>query len=230
MAYDFLGITNKVLTSFNEVNLSSSNFATITGFHADVKNSVNKAIRDIYTDEETQWPFAWTEYSFTTLTDGTQIYTPDANANQINWDSFYVDADSLLEQPYQKLDQMAWQVYLDEYRINDKAATTIDQYDTPYRVVRRPNNTILISPKADKAYTVKYEAYSYPTALEDYDDVPAIPETYEQVILDGAEYYANLFRDNYELASACEQRFQDGIHQMRRSLISNPTHLTFYGN
>ena len=47
MAYDFLGLTNKALTRVNEVNLTSSNFASASGFDAHAKDAVNNAIRDM---------------------------------------------------------------------------------------------------------------------------------------------------------------------------------------
>ena len=47
MAYDFLGLVNAVNRRLNEVELSSANFATATGFYSQAKDAVNASIRYI---------------------------------------------------------------------------------------------------------------------------------------------------------------------------------------
>lgn len=89
MSSSFLTLTNNVLTSFNEVNLTSSNFASATGFHSDVKQSILQAVFDIYTYQDTEWSFLWNEYTFNT-TSGTTEYSKDANAVSVDWGSFYI--------------------------------------------------------------------------------------------------------------------------------------------
>ena len=44
MAYDFLGLVNAVNRRLNEVELSSANFATATGFYSQAKDAVNASI------------------------------------------------------------------------------------------------------------------------------------------------------------------------------------------
>ena len=44
MAYNFIGLTNDVNNRLNEVQLTSSNFATVTGYFAFAKDAVNSAI------------------------------------------------------------------------------------------------------------------------------------------------------------------------------------------
>lgn len=89
MSSDFLTLTNRILKAFNEVNLTSATFASATGFHAECKDAVNQAIFDIYTFQDTEWPFAWDNTTFTT-TIGERNYDKDTTFTSLDWDSFKV--------------------------------------------------------------------------------------------------------------------------------------------
>ena len=56
MAYDFLGLSNLVLARFNEVALTSANFASSRGFQTQCKNAVNDSINYI-NQREFGWGF-----------------------------------------------------------------------------------------------------------------------------------------------------------------------------
>jgi hypothetical protein len=70
------------------------------------------------------------------------------------------------------------------------------------------------------AYAIDYEYYINPVDLELYDDVPTIPEQFRHVIVDGAMYYAYMFRDNIEMASMSQSNLKNGIRQMRTLLVN----------
>ena len=89
MSYDFLGLTNRVLKALNEVQLTSSTFASATGFHSEAQDAVNRAIVDIYTEEDNEWPFAWSQTT-TTTTIGTLEYTTSGTYTALDWDSFEI--------------------------------------------------------------------------------------------------------------------------------------------
>lgn len=89
MSSTYLILVNRILKAFNEVNLTSSTFASATGFHADAKDSINQAILDIYTFEDTEWPFAWNSTTFNTVT-GTFEYNYDTAFSKLDWDSFRI--------------------------------------------------------------------------------------------------------------------------------------------
>ena len=44
MAYDFLGIVNDINRRSNEVELTTDNFNTVTGYYSAIKDSVNSSI------------------------------------------------------------------------------------------------------------------------------------------------------------------------------------------
>ena len=56
MATTYLELSNEILRELNEIPLTSSNFATATGFQQFVKDSINKSIFDI-ANEEPELPF-----------------------------------------------------------------------------------------------------------------------------------------------------------------------------
>jgi hypothetical protein len=84
---NFLSLTNRILKAFNETQLTSTTFNSAYGFYAEAQDAVNRAIFDIYTEEDTKWPFAWLRTTFTT-TPGVQAYTLNSSYFAIDWDSF----------------------------------------------------------------------------------------------------------------------------------------------
>jgi hypothetical protein len=56
MAYDYLGLVNDINRRLNEVELTSSNFATAAGFYGQAKDAVNASIRYM-NQSEYEWPF-----------------------------------------------------------------------------------------------------------------------------------------------------------------------------
>lgn len=224
MSYNYLQICNEVLEEVNEVEFTdSTDFASSVGFHSKVKNYVNYAIARIYDEEDGCWPFLLVTTTFTTLTDGTVDYTPvaatSAPVEAIEWDSFCILKDSLLNNPdYLKLAYVSWPPYRDIYRVIDKNMDS-NGYGKPRVVTRQLDNTISISPPAAELYTVQYQYYTGFLPLSAYSDVPLVPERYKQIIIDGALKRVYEFRDNAEQAMAKEQDFKDGVNRMRRKII-----------
>lgn len=99
--YNYLGLVNRVLEDFNEVLLDSTTFTTATGFQGAVKDWINDAINDIYSFEDTRWPFLWSQKTFNTVI-GQGLYSYDPTALYVDWDSFnitrpYIPVDSLVQ-------------------------------------------------------------------------------------------------------------------------------------
>lgn len=88
-SYTYLGLVNRVLSDFNEVPLTTGTFASAIGFQGAVKDYINDALNDIYTWNDVQWPFLWTQKQFVTIiAQGT--YTHDTSVLYSNWDSFNI--------------------------------------------------------------------------------------------------------------------------------------------
>ena len=56
MAYNYLGLVNQINRRLNEVELTSANFDTATGFYSQAKDAVNSSIRYV-NQTEYNWPF-----------------------------------------------------------------------------------------------------------------------------------------------------------------------------
>jgi len=72
MAYNYLGLTNDVALRLNETQLTSSNFATSTGFYASIKEAVNSSIRHV-NQAHFFWPYNHADQT-DTLTGGVSRY------------------------------------------------------------------------------------------------------------------------------------------------------------
>ena len=218
MAYDYLGLVNDVALRLNETQLTSSNFSTSTGFYATMKESVNSAVRHI-NQAHFFWPYNHI-LAEDTLSEGVSRYALPANAKHVDFGSFRVRRNTDLNVGQgRRLDQMTYSEYLDTY-IDQEYETDSTKGSIPRNIVRTPDQEYVIVPMPDKAYEVDYEYYVAPVDLQSYDDVPTIPEQFRHVIVDGAMYYAYMFRDNIEMAGLSQNKFENGIKQMRTLLVN----------
>lgn len=219
MALTYMGLVNECLGRLNEVPLTSSNFSTATGFHNDVKNSVNTAVNDIHMTEY-YWPFNHTTATLT-ITAGDQTYDTAADMNVVDWDSFYIEDDAANSITAANLEYIDWDEYVRLYRERDKQATSANEYGKPEFVTRDYDDNIVISPKPDNSnYRITYDYWQIPTDMSAFDDTTRIPDRFKNVILAGAMHYSYGFRDNVEQAALEWKKFTDGIGRMRSILIN----------
>jgi hypothetical protein len=218
MAYNFLGLVNEINRRLNEVELSSSNFDTATGFYNTAKDSVNSAIRHV-NHEEYKWPWNHvTEEDI--LTTGTLRYGYPSDAKLLDMNSFRIRRDADLNVETIKLKPMDYQEYLDKY-IDYEYNTSSSKRSVPKFVVRAPSQEFLILPTPDKDYEIDYEYYRNPVELELYDDVPSVPLEFKHIIVDGAMFYAYQFRGDAQASQIAQQKFQEGIKYMRSLYINS---------
>lgn len=90
MSSTFLELTNRILKAFNEVVLNSTTFSSATGFHAEAQDAINSAIFDVYTYEDTEWPFLWSTTTINTVI-GQTDYTRSDGFSSVNWDLFKIN-------------------------------------------------------------------------------------------------------------------------------------------
>jgi hypothetical protein len=218
MAYNFLGLVNEINRRLNEVELSSSNFATATGFYNTAKDAVNSAIRHV-NHEEYKWPWNHvTEEDI--LTAGTLRYGYPSDAKLLDMNSFRIKRDADLNVETIKLKPMDYQEYLDKY-IDYEYNTSSSKRSVPKFVIRAPSQEFLILPTPDKDYEIDYEYYRNPVELELYDDVPSVPLEFKHIIVDGAMFYAYQFRGDAQASQIAQQKFQEGIKYMRSLYINS---------
>ena len=217
MAYTYLDITNEVIARFNEVSLTSSNFTAARGFQIQCKNAVNDAI-DYINTSEFSWPFNH-DTQTDTLTAGTTRYNIPTTAKHVDYDTFRLVKDTSLGASGGNLSLLDYKEYLKSHITQEDQA---DVGGVPRNVFRTPDNNYGLHPYPDKAYSLKYEYYSYTTAMSAATDVPAIPEQYRAVIADGATAYGYQYRGESQQFQLNFQRFEAGIKNMR-SLLANRT-------
>ena len=95
MAYDFLGLVNDVNHRLNEVALTSTNFATATGYYSIAKDAVNSAIRHI-NQEEFEWPWNHVQSEIVLAPWILMKYYYPTDAKTINMNSFRIKRDNSL--------------------------------------------------------------------------------------------------------------------------------------
>jgi hypothetical protein len=214
--YNYLELVNDVNRRLNEVPLTSSNFASATGYYADVKGYVNSALNRI-NREEFEWPF--NHHTFTqTMTVNQSKYPYQSDAKSVAFDTFRLKGDDTLNVTSKKLRIMDYEEYLNTY--SDYEFNPADYADSPQYIIRNRDLSFTIAPPPDQLYEVVYEYYKLPIDLTDWDDVPTVPEQFRWVILEGAMYHAYMFRGAIEEAAVSNQLFQAGLKDMRKLYIN----------
>ena len=222
MAYDYLGIVNDVNRRLNEVELTTANFATANGEYGMIKDAVNASIRFI-NQHEYEWPFNHvTEEE--TLTAGIVRYTFPSDAKTINFNTFRIKRNDTLGNETRKLNVLSYEEYLDSYAdVEYNTSTSLRQL--PTYVFKSPSSEFGLVNPPDQAYELVYEYYRLPVDLINSTDVPSIPEQFRYVIVDGAMYFAYLFRGESQESAMMQARFEQEIKQMRSLYINRYEYL-----
>tara|TARA_R100000234_G_scaffold46444_1_gene27705 strand:+ start:111 stop:836 length:726 start_codon:yes stop_codon:yes gene_type:complete len=224
MAYNFLGLVNAMNRRLNEVELTSSNFATATGFYSQAKDAVNAAIRYI-NQSEYFWSFNHTTKE-QTLVANTSRYAFPTDAKVINFNTFRIKENTTLGNSTTRLTEIVYEDYLDRF-VQQEYNTSTGQ-GVPKHVAQAPDLKFIMTPEPDKAYELVFEYYTFPTDLSATTDAPTIPERFQHVIVDGAMHYGYLFRGNTQDAMVMKQKFDEGIKYMRSQLINRTPYVRSY--
>lgn len=222
MSSTYLDLCNKVLEHFNEPRLTSSNFTTVTGFHAVVKDSVNDAIREIQ-QAEYQWPFNWQEATRNVTPNPSTLifYTFNSDVETVDWDSFVLQRDDTLGVSEKKLEEIDYDTWLQTYRARDAAqiGATLG-VQVPDMIFRTQDLKLGVSPISDRTYTLRWEQFVFPAVLSTYTATSSIPDRFDHVIFKGALSRCYAFRQNMPLSNWYKTQQKEGIVQMRELLIN----------
>ena len=217
MATTFITLVNDTLRRLNEVELTSTEFATATGFRALVKDAVNASLQEI-SQKEFEFPFNHTTGSLT-LVAGTSQYTLATELKVADWDSFRINYDSSNNYSARVLNLLNYDSYNRRYFERDSEADTGDR-DQPIYVYRTLDTKAGFTPIPDAAYSVSYDYFAYATDLSASTDTMTVPDAFKHVVLDGALYHCFIFRDNSQQAGIAKAKFDEGIERMRTLLIN----------
>ena len=100
------------------------------------------------------------------------------------------------------------------------AVTQFSEGGIPRNIVRTPDNNYLLYPYPDKAYTLVFDYFTFPSDLSAHGDTTTIPERFAPVIVDGATAYLYQYRGELQQYQLNFARFEEGIKNMRSLLIN----------
>lgn len=223
MAYNYLELTNSLLRSLNEVELTSVNFLTAKGFYSHAKDAVNAALRDINQIGQ-DWPFNHVEQT-DVLSDGVSRYAFPSDAAKIDFDSFRIKEDTIFGNDTVKLEVITYDDYLKRY-VDLEYSSDASRLGVPTKVCHAPSDEYILVPPPKEDYELVYEYYRIPVDLVNATDVPFVPERFKHVILDGAKYHAYMFRSNEQAAGIAKGKFEEGLKRMRSILINKYEYVT----
>ena len=221
MAYDYLGLINDVNRRLNEVELTTSNFATATGEYGMIKDAVNASIRYI-NQHEYEWPFNHVTAD-ETMTAGVVRYAFPADAKTVDFDSFRIKRNATLGNDTKRIKIITYEEYLDKHV--DIEYNTTDNRSMPDFVFRTPNQEFGFVKNPDKAYEYVYEYYRLPVDLINTTDVPTVPEQFRYIIVNGAMHFAYMFRGETQESQVTQQRFMEEIKSMRSLYVNRYDYL-----
>lgn len=189
-----VGTTATAVTSAAH-NFITGDYVEIIGASPDGYNTTNVPVTVV---NATTFTYAVTDGTLTTPATGTII----------------VKSNTLTKKPLVYVDKDEYIKAYSEDVENATAAT----FTTPRYVSRKPNNSFILFNTPDRAYDIKYSAYSVPAKLTLFSDTHLVPEQYEGAIVDKALHYMYMFRDNLEQASVANSRAEDRLSGMIRVL------------
>ena len=286
MAESFLTITNKVLARLNEVELTSSTFATSRGIQTQAKNAVNEAIRYI-NQREFNYPFNHSSQS-DTLTAGVVRYSIPTTAKTVDYNTFRIVKDQANGIVGGRLRKLDYNEYLNLFSEQEDDivsttlngshsagvttltltsttgldatgkvhigseivtytgilgnditgctrgaesttaaahadGTTVTQFEEggrPDYIVRTLDNNYLLHPYPDKAYTLKYDFFTFPSDMSAHGDTTTITDRFAPVIVDGACAFVYQYRGEAQQYGINFARFEQGIKNMQTLLVN----------
>ena len=222
MAYNYLGLVNDVNRRLNEVELTTANFASTTGYYSFAKDAVNASLRHIQ-QEEYEWPWNHVE-EIEDLVPGVVRYGFTEDAKTVNMNTFRIKRNNSLNVSTRKLKVMSYEEYLNKYAdLEYNSSTSIRSL--PTHVARTPSREFMLYPSPDKDYELVYEYYTVGVDLENATDIPNLPEQYKYVIVDGAMYYVYQFRGDMQAAQLSLNKFEQGIKYLRSIHINRTDYL-----
>jgi len=90
----------------------------------------------------------------------------------------------------------------------------------PTHIVRTLDNNYILYPFPDKAYTLKFDYFTFPSDLSAHGDTTTIPDRFGPVIIDGATSYVYQYRGEVEQYQLNFARFEQGIKNMQTLLVN----------
>ena len=122
---------------------------------------MNRAIRMI-NQEEVEWPFNYNSHTETLVAEQS-TYAYPSDVQRVDWESFHLAEDDALEVDPKHLEAITYDEWNRYNRAEDERNNSGIRITD--RVVQRPDLNWGVSPIPDRAYTISYDYYGFPTEL-----------------------------------------------------------------
>lgn len=222
MPSTYMGLTNRLLRRLNEVEITESDFPSVVGIQATAKDCILDTVREINTSK-IDWPFNAVEHS-QTLEIGVEEYAWPANFSAADWNSFQIQKDDTLNINNKQLKLISREEWYAGLRDQDYDSET-DGKDIPGWVFPSHGQGWGVSPSPNEEYPIKYRYYKNPDDLELFDDQVTIPSKFDYVIIAGAMWHLNLFKENADAANMSKGAYEQGIKNMTNMFLPNPVYV-----
>ena len=217
MASTYLALCNQVIRRLNEVEMTADGFATASGVQALVKDAVKSAIARI-NQMEFEWPFNAAEQT-DTLVVGQEEYTWPTYFKAVDWNTYQIQASTDLGTNFSTLRFIERDEWYKNHRDDDDTSGTTGR-SAPLYVFPSHGSGYGVSPSPDKTYSLKFRYYLNYTDIIAQGDVTRIPESYDNVLVDGALYQMYMFKDNIEAAQLALMTFERGVKDLQGLYIN----------
>lgn len=213
----YLDLTNQLLRRLNEVEIAQADFPSVRGVQATAKDAVKNAIAKI-NQAEYEWPFNAVQHT-QLLVVGQEEYSWPQYLKVADFNSFQLQPNSSLGVQATQLKFIDRDTYYRNFKdLDDNAGAT--GRAIPTTVAEGFGNGYAVTPSPDQAYTIKFRYYQTHNDLVAYGDLTRVPDTYDNVIIEGALMQMYMFRDNMEAAGISAQLFQQGVKEMQGILMN----------
>lgn len=253
MGSTFLSLTNKVLKRLNEVELTSSNFASARNVGAAAKDSVVAAIAEINT-REWQWPWnkqdgrgrvsnGIQELQFGTVEpvgmDPEPVNIPVEADCVPDWYSFKLIGTlsedppgtwNIVSPPSEPLVYVPREQWYAWGREDDGNSVATGGRGVPRFVFPYAGGGYGVTPMPNGDYILGYEMYITPAELVAYGDTCSIPTVWDYVIVNMALRFFYMFKDNQEGAAYWGDQADKTFARMRYAVINRPDSVYSYMN
>lgn len=213
----YLDLTNQLLRRLNEVEIAQADFPSVRGVQATAKDAVKNAIAKI-NQAEYEWPFNAVQHT-QLLVVGQEEYSWPQYLKVADFNSFQLQPNSSFGVRATHLKFIDRDTYYRNFKDLDDNAGAAGRA-IPTMVAEGFGNGYAVTPSPDQAYTIKFRYYQTHNDLIAYGDLTRVPDTYDNVIIEGALMQMYMFRDNMESAGISAQLFQQGVKEMQGILMN----------
>lgn len=207
-----------VLRRLNEVEIAQADFGTVRGVQALVKDAVKSSVAKI-NQAEFEWPFNAAEHT-QVLTAGQTEYSWPSYFKIADFNTFQIQSDSSLNIGYKTLKPIERDEWYANHRDEDYTAGSTGR-GAPDFVFPSHGSGFGVTPSPDKAYSIRFRYYQNYVDLINYNDQTRIPESFQNVIVDGALYHLYMFKDNLDAANAAFTAFSAGLKDLQTLYINS---------